>query len=137
MDFYSATTKGFYLLGIHSVIPDDAVAISQQLKEELLAAETSGFIIMPDEHGYPKAVMLPPASAEFLVANERAWRDGQVSTTEWLVTRHRDELDMQVVTTLTAEQFVELLVYRQALRDLPQSEAFPDTAPPWIAEQPQ
>ena len=65
-----------------------------------------------------------------------------MNATEWLITRHRDEQDMQVLTTLTAEQFAELLVYRQALRDLPQSEVFPDTAqrpvaPPWIAEQTQ
>lgn len=71
---------------------------------------------------------------------ERAWRDQQLTSSEWLVTRHRDEQDMQLATTLTAEQFAELLVYRQALRDWPQTEAFPDSAqrplaPAWIAEQ--
>lgn len=73
---------------------------------------------------------------------EREWRDGALTATEWLVTRHRDEQDMQLATTLTADQFAELLVYRQALRDWPQSEVFPDSvqrpvSPPWIAEQSQ
>lgn len=71
---------------------------------------------------------------------ERLWRDAELTTTEWLVSRHRDEQDMQLATTLTADQFADLLVYRQALRDWPQTEAFPDSAqrpvaPAWIAEQ--
>lgn len=73
---------------------------------------------------------------------ERAWRDGEIATHEWLVFRHRGELELQRETTLTAEQYTELLEYLQALRDWPATEAFPDstqrpTAPPWIAEQTQ
>ncbi|WP_065759693.1 phage tail assembly chaperone [Pseudomonas defluvii] len=79
-------------------------------------------------------------NAEAQSAAERYWRDGQVTATEWLVTRHRDEQDMQLATTLTPERFSELLVYRQGLRDWPQSSLFPDVeqrpaAPSWIAEQ--
>ncbi|UVJ45547.1 phage tail assembly chaperone [Pseudomonas sp. LS1212] len=83
-----------------------------------------------------------PISKEALASAERAWRDGRVDATEWLVTRHRDEQDLQRETTLTPEQFTELLTYRQALRDWPQTETFPDAQnrpvePPWIAEQTQ
>ncbi|WP_439125648.1 MAG: phage tail assembly chaperone [Pseudomonas rhizophila] len=79
---------------------------------------------------------------EDLAVSERGWRDAEVSVTEWLVTRHRDEQDMQLATTLPAEQFAELLSYRQALRDWPAAEAFPDSAqrpvaPRWLAEQTQ
>lgn len=81
-------------------------------------------------------------TSEQIIAAERVWRDEQVDATEWLVTRHRDEQYMQLPTTLTAEQFAELLAYRQALRDWPQTEVFPDptqrpVAPPWLAEQTQ
>ena len=84
----------------------------------------------------------PVPTEDASAAIERAWRDAQVSASEWLVTRHRDEQDLAQNTTLTAEQFAELLGYRQALRDWPQSEHFPDSqyrpvAPPWIAEQTQ
>jgi hypothetical protein len=73
---------------------------------------------------------------------ERTWRDTELQSTEWLVTRHRDEQDLAQDTTLTTEQFAGLQGYRQALRDWPQSEHFPDSqyrpvAPPWIAEQTQ
>lgn len=82
------------------------------------------------------------APHEDAAALERAWRDAEVGATEWLVNRHRDEQDMQLATTLTAEQFAALLVYRQALRDWPQDSRFPysdfrPVAPPWIAEQTQ
>lgn len=141
---YSQTTGTCYIPGIHSEIPGDAVSISDERYDAVIANPQEGKVRSHDAQGLP-VLIDPPVielTAEDLAANERAWRDAEVSSTEWLVTRHRDEQDMQLATTLTAEQFAELLVYRQALRDWPQSEAFPDTAqrpvaPPWIAEQTQ
>ena len=71
---------------------------------------------------------------------ERAWRDTELASLVWLRDRHRDQLDIEVATTLSGEQFTELLVYMQALRDWPQSPDFPSSqhrpeAPAWIAEQ--
>lgn len=70
---------------------------------------------------------------------ERQWRDAQLAELVWLRDRHRDQLEIGAATTLTAEQFVELLVFMQALRDWPQSEAFPDVSarpvPPAFLEQ--
>lgn len=71
---------------------------------------------------------------------ERNWRTVELASTEWVVMRHRDELDMGRSTTLTDEQYNELLTYRQALRDWPLAAGFPDTsqrpvAPNWLAEQ--
>lgn len=63
---------------------------------------------------------------EALQASERAWRDAELTSLVWLRDRHRDQLEIGLTTTLTAEQFSELLVFMQALRDWPQSEAFPD-----------
>ncbi|GGU68706.1 hypothetical protein GCM10009504_27370 [Pseudomonas laurentiana] len=77
---------------------------------------------------------------EQLAVTERAWRDTALAAVVWLRDRHRDQQDLGGSTTLTAEQFQELLLYMQALRDWPQSEQFPEAehrpvAPPWIAEQ--
>ncbi len=74
-----------------------------------------------------------------IATRERGWRDGVVSSTEWLVNRHRDEQDMQLTTTLQAGQFAELLQYRQTLRDWPQSDLFPGIEhrplpPAWLAD---
>lgn len=70
-------------------------------------------------------------------AAERQWRDAELAARQWLRDRHRDEQDLGRPTTLSNEQFTELLVYLQALRDWPQSEVFPDSQqrpqpPGWI-----
>ena len=142
--FYSKLTGCTYIQGVHESMPGDAVEISEQVYSDVIANPLPGMIRSHDASGLPflvEAPVLPPTIAE-LAMLERGWRDGQVSATEWLVNRHRDEQDMQLATTLTAEQFSALLVYRQALRDWPQDSRFPysdfrPVAPPWIAEQTQ
>lgn len=71
-------------------------------------------------------------------AAERTWRQSALSATEWQVTRHRDEQELGRGTTLKAQQYLELLEYRQALRDWPGAGAFPSSvlrpsAPQWLA----
>lgn len=144
MRLYSQATGCCYLKGIHAVMPEDVVEISHERFDAVIGNPELGKVRSHDAEGLP--ILIDPPEVELtddeLAANERAWRDAEVSSTEWLVSRHRDEQYMQLATTLTAEQFAELLVYRQALRDWPQSEAFLDAeqrpvAPPWIAEQTQ
>ncbi|SEI12804.1 hypothetical protein AB3464_23150 [Pseudomonas asplenii] len=71
-------------------------------------------------------------------AAERQWRDIEISRVRWLCERHRDEVDLGLATTLSVEQFRELLIHVQALRDWPQSQVFPASeqrpvAPSWLA----
>lgn len=71
---------------------------------------------------------------------ERAWRDMQIMSVEWMRDRHRDQLEIGAPTTLTAGQYQELLQYMQALRDWPQSAEFPaqeyrPQPPEWLAGQ--
>ncbi len=71
---------------------------------------------------------------------ERIWRDQQINGVSWLRERHRDELQLERQTSLTPEQYAELLDYLQALRDWPQSLEFPASssrpaAPPWITSR--
>lgn len=73
-------------------------------------------------------------------ADERAWRDTQIASVEWMRDRHRDQVEVGVQTTLTAAQYIELLQYIQSLRDWPQSAAFPTPAdrpqpPEWLTDQ--
>lgn len=70
-------------------------------------------------------------------AAERQWRDSELTARQWLRDRHRDEQDLGRPTTLSNEQFTELLAYLQALRDWPQVEAYPAAGqrpppPSWI-----
>ncbi|UVK81973.1 phage tail assembly chaperone [Pseudomonas sichuanensis] len=83
-------------------------------------------------------VPLPPTSEES-AAKERGWRDAELNALVWWRDRHRDQLEIGAGTTMTPEQFSELLVFMQALRDWPQSPAFPDSSarpvPPAFIEQ--
>lgn len=94
-----------------------------------------GWTVMEDE-------FIPPAedTSDQQANAEREWRDVELAGTEWLVLRHRDEQDLELTPTLAPELFTELLSYRQALREWPQTTTFPDAefrpvAPAWIAEQ--
>jgi hypothetical protein len=62
-------------------------------------------------------------------------RANLLSRSDWLTTRHRDQLEANIPTSLTSEQFSELLTYRQALRDWPVSgdynEPYP-AQPSWM-----
>lgn len=84
----------------------------------------------------------PVVDLEELLGIERVWRNAELSATEWLVMRHRDERDLALDTSLSVAQFTELLNYRQALRDWPSAGTFPDSAkrpkaPAWLSEQTQ
>ncbi|POG02236.1 hypothetical protein BGP82_12875 [Pseudomonas putida] len=139
--YASPETESFYVDGVHQDVPSDAVEVSIELYDALIDGRARGkdidFTTLPPSLKDKPEVEL---TTQQLATLERTWRDGVVSESEWLVSRHRDELDMQLDTTLTAPQFAELLVYRQALRDWPQSVGFPDqslrpTEPNWVQEQ--
>lgn len=139
--YYSLSTGTTYLEGIHLEMPSDARPISEALFLDVIANPDPSKTRSHDADGLPILIDPPTVvlTVEALADRERALRDSQVSATEWLVTRHRDELDMQRVTTLTAERFAELLVYRQTLRDWPQDGHFPSSefrpvAPTWLAD---
>ncbi|WP_455807557.1 phage tail assembly chaperone [Pseudomonas fluorescens] len=86
----------------------------------------------------PVILLAPVAADQTPAAAERSWRQASLSATEWLVTRHRDEQELGRGTLLKAAQYLELLEYRQALRDWPDSSHFPGvvsrpSVPLWLA----
>ncbi|UVL97950.1 phage tail assembly chaperone [Pseudomonas atacamensis] len=138
--YFSKTTEGFYDSAIHAVMPKDVVEITAAEHAELMAGQANGKLISCGENGYPLLLDPPPVSDEVLVLYERAWRDGQLSATDGVVSRHRDELEDAQETTLTTEEYSELQAYRRALRNWPEAGEFPLTdhrpsPPSWLAEQ--
>ena len=58
--FYSKSTNGFYNLQIHGAgIPNDAVEITQDLYNQLLAGQSAGFTIIANEEGLPSLAEKP------------------------------------------------------------------------------
>lgn len=72
----------------------------------------------------PIADWMPP-SADELATRARSERDALLSGTQWLVDRHRDELDDGAATTLSADLFAALQAYRRALRGITGQPGFP------------
>lgn len=142
--FFSPSTCGAYTVEVHgSGMPEDVVEVTasvwQSLLEELAISPKQMFS-GPD--GQPMLIDPPPLDAEALASYERAWRDVQLSLTDPLVSRHRDELEGGGSTTLTSEQYTDLQAYRRLLRDWPQGAEFPLTehrpiAPAWLSQQTQ
>ncbi|MBT1262503.1 hypothetical protein KHP07_19215 [Pseudomonas sp. VS40] len=120
-------------------MPSDVVPISLEQHQALMLGESLGKVITLNEKGVP--VLSEPVEAPVdNSAKEREWRDAQLQSAIWLRERHRDQQEIGGSTTLSADQFAELLVYMQALRDWPQSPEFPDSEhrplpPAWIADQ--
>jgi len=56
--FYSKSTNGFYDAAINSVIPSDALQISEEQYKALLEAQQIGKIIQSDANGNPEAVSI-------------------------------------------------------------------------------
>lgn len=138
--YYSPATGGFYSERVHGGnIPADAVEISSALHAELLEQMATGKRIVPGDGGLPCAVDQSQPTESESAERERVWRDAKLQQYSGIRDRHRDEVELGIATTLTAEQYAELLTLLQALRDWPQSELFPDpeqrpVPPTWLIE---
>ncbi|AVU74383.1 phage tail assembly chaperone [Pseudomonas rhizophila] len=139
--FFCAETGGFYPGEPYGdAVGKECVELSQGAYQALRDEIDQGKEIRV-VNGWPQAfdrVIAP----DQMIAFERSWRDSEIRSTEWLVARHREEQELGMAPTLNAEQFSELLSYRQTLRDWPQASDFPllesrPIAPPWLADQPQ
>jgi len=125
--FYSPQTGGFYSPDIHhkDSIPADAFELTDEQWQELLNQQSQGMEIRPGTHGGPVAVMPDPARG-LLSRRDQALRE-----TDWLVARHRDEVELEVPTTLSGEDYRRLQKWRADLRNLPAHPDFPHlTLPP-------
>ncbi|QEY74101.1 DUF4376 domain-containing protein [Pseudomonas denitrificans (nom. rej.)] len=70
--FYSASAGGFYSQGIHGdAIPDDAIAISEELHARLLEGQQNGQRIAAGEDGMPMLVDRPGPDMKSIIADRR------------------------------------------------------------------
>ena len=120
-------------------IPAEAIPVSRKIFEQTLVKQ-SGAPYLTAEGEIEFRAIDPLTPEERAASNERAWRDNELESVKWLRERHRDEQDLEQATTLTTDQFAELLSYMQQLRDWPQAKKFPEikyrpVAPEWIAGQ--
>lgn len=119
--------------------PEDGVLVSEEVHSRIMDEQSAGRIICAGPDGQPMTKEPPPPTVEEQATRERVWRNQQLKDTDTLIMRHRDELEFGT-TTLSAEQYQALQVYRRQLRDWPELGAFPlaehrPTAPDWLYHQ--
>lgn len=139
--FYSVSTGCTYLTAVHGKdMPEDVVEMSEAVYLAVIANPAPGKVRSHDAAGQPILIDPPPPTEAAVAEEERRWRDAELAAAVGLRDRHRDQLEIEVEPTLTGEQFRELLVYMQALRDWPQSPDFPGgqhrpSEPSWVSIQ--
>lgn len=74
-----------------------------------------------------KAQLLPPPapSLDALANAARIERDAALTASDFMVLRHRDELEEGIPTTLSADEYQALIKYRGQLRNVPEQAGFP------------
>ena len=68
----------------------------------------------------------PEKTTEQKAAEERAERDRRIDAIRWRIERYQTQAAAGLETTDTAEQYKAILLYVQALRDIPEQAGFPD-----------
>lgn len=106
----------------HCKIPCDAVEISDERYADLLAGQSTGMCIVPDEHGCPILVPPPPPTIDELSFGARAERDRRMADIEWRYERLARESRLGLNQS---DDIVVLDAYMQALADVPSQRGFP------------
>ena len=120
---YSPSHNSFYTPEIHgSAIPADAVEITREHYEALLAGQSEGQRIVADANGRPVLADPPPPTTDQMADTARAERDRLIESVRWRIERHSDELALGREPT---EPLEPLLQHVQDLRDVPQQAGFP------------
>ena len=135
--YWSSSARSFFDSRINTVVPQDAVEISIEHRDQLLAGEQRNCRIVTGEDGRPMLEESPYRASEFAAAVERTWRDARLLETDAIVARHRDQLEAGLETTLSTSGYEALQAYRFALRNWPASQGFPSMAsrPVLMAEE--
>ena len=68
----------------------------------------------------------PEKPVEQTAAEVRAERDNRIAAVRWRIERYQTQEAVGIATTETAEQYQALLMYIQALRNVPKQDGFPD-----------
>jgi hypothetical protein len=124
--FYSVSTNGFYVDDVHSPaqIPQDAKPISTEVYKELFRAHSEdGKEIHPGADGTPELRDPSGPTSEEHLGNKRNERNNALIASDQIIVRCYESS-----TAVPAEW----VAYRQALRDLPSVQGFPNVDLPTL-----
>lgn len=114
--FYSASRAGFFDDAIHDVLPADAVAITAERYKQLMADQADGRLIVAGVDGVPETIDRPGLTVEEALEALRTERNRLLAACDFT------QMPDAPVTDAQREAW---RVYRQALRDLPETNSDP------------
>lgn len=124
--YYSKLTRGFYDPTINGAdIPDDAVEVTIDKYNELLAAQSAGQLIVPGDDGWPTVQYPPPPTQSQLTASAIQARDELLRTAAIRVAPLQDAVDIGEATAAEEQQLLEWKKYRVALNRITEQPGFP------------
>ena len=112
MLYFCPSNFAFYDDDIHASLPSDAVPITAECHGEMMAAQSQGLVIVAGEDGSPTAIERPAPTPEQAMNALREQRNNLLLASDF--SQFPD-------APLTDEQRSAWRLYRQALRDLPQT----------------
>lgn len=125
MKHYSPSTGGFFDKDIHGEnIPDDVVDLTEDEWQRLLEGQSQGKRIVAGQNGHPTLVDYAWTDQELAAAMMKR-RNAALQDTDWIVARHRDELEAGLITTIAPDDYVALQRWRSLLRALPTQPGYP------------
>ena len=68
----------------------------------------------------------PTPTTEQIESEVRSKRDTLLAETDWVVIRHRDEVEEGIPTSLSPEEYSSIQAYRRDLRDITEQSGFPE-----------
>lgn len=77
----------------------------------------NGKIVDSDNYAFINGKYVKKTKAVTNLLNTNTEAENYLTDTDWLVIRHRDQVDLKQPTSLTNEQYLDLLAKRQAARE--------------------
>jgi hypothetical protein len=117
---------GFYDDWIHAETgwPEEAEPITDETWTALLDGHGEGKLMALNGDGSPDLREQPPPPDDLVAAQARAQRNAALDKSDWIIAR-QEEAILTGTAQDNAEHFNAYVKYRQALRDVPQQEGFP------------
>ncbi|RBL67504.1 hypothetical protein C3E98_031590 [Pseudomonas sp. MWU13-2625] len=107
-------------------IPSAALKISDADHVALLEGQSQGKCMALCKQGWPAFVEHRPRTIDEVLDDAQRKRKRLLEESDRIVTRHRDQVDEGIETTLTDDQYRAFLRYRRELRDLPERTGYPN-----------
>jgi hypothetical protein len=117
--------KGWYNDDVHEEIPEPNIEATEEQWQEALSNGFNYYNKETESLEY-KDFRTPEEIYEARASGLRQDRDKAIDDVVWLLERHQQEQILNIPTTLSSSEHLELLKYIQTLRDIPQQPNFPN-----------